>query len=70
MTLCQIGAGVKLSSNQILYIGNLKFEIDIDSISCERWKLVQLGLDDQYKRLNEVRGKERLPNTQVDHLII
>ena len=31
-----------------------------------RWKLVQLGLDDQYKRLNEVRGKERLPNTQVD----
>lgn len=30
-----------------------------------RWKLVQLGLDDQYKRLNEVRGKERVPNTQV-----
>ncbi len=29
-----------------------------------RWKLLQLGLDDQYKRLNEVR-KDRVPNTQV-----
>jgi len=29
-----------------------------------RWKLVQLGMDDHYKRLNEVRGKERVPNTQ------
>lgn len=25
---------------------------------------MQLGLDDQYKRLNEVRGKDRVPNTQ------
>ena len=31
---------------------------------------MQLGLDDQYKRLNEVRGKERLPNTQVSIIII
>ena len=30
-----------------------------------RWKLVQLGLDDHYKRLNEVRGKDRMPHTQV-----
>jgi len=35
-----------------------------------RWKLVQLGLDDQYKRLNEVRGKDRLPNTQQDFLSV
>ena len=36
-----------------------------DYVQFCRWKLVQLGLDDQYKRLNEVRGKDRLPNTQV-----
>ena len=30
-----------------------------------RWKLLQLGLDDHYKRLNEGKGKERLPTTQV-----
>ena len=33
-----------------------------------RWKLVQLGLDDHYKRLNEVRGKDRMPHTQVNLL--
>ena len=32
-----------------------------------RWKLVQLGLDDHYKRLNEVRGRDRLPATQVNN---
>ena len=30
--------------------------------------MIQLGLDDQYKRLNEVRGKEHLSNTQVRFL--
>ena len=39
--------------------------VNVDQLFCHRWKLVQLGLDDQYKRLNEVRGKERVPNTQV-----
>ena len=34
-----------------------------------RWKLVQLGLDDHYKRLNEVRGKDRMPHTQVTHIL-
>ena len=29
-----------------------------------RWKLLQLGLDDQYKKLNEVRSRAELPTTQ------
>ena len=33
-----------------------------------RWKLVQLGLDDHYKRLNEVRGKDRVGHSQVGGL--
>lgn len=48
------------ASNVALSSQNLSRLEDINT----RWKLLQLGLDEQYKKLNEVRRRGEVPTTQ------